>query len=846
MGETKRRDDDSSPSRLLCLKQHITLLLPYLVILALGLIFFKPWFADGKVFLAADTLFEYYPWKSFAPQGFHSHNPLIDDPVKLSYAEGYNRQLKGNGLTLWNPYVLAGMPSISSPSLGGSRWYPPKYLLHRELPTHVAFTYLLLMHLLLMGCTMLFYLRCIGAGIRGALFGAIAYMFNGCAMVWLSFETVLPYSAFLPLLMFSMERFLRKDRLVYALGGGLIVGILFLLGHTHYSLLVGVIMVFYYFFLLIRVSSCGEFLKDALAVTGCFAVMAVTGLLIGAVELLPMYEIIENSSRVSRTLGFDGLFETLGRVPFRFLATLIFPAYFGTPPMGFNHIPRLPGQEYMNYNELCLYLGLPTLLGLLAAVVDPKKPHTRFFLLLTVFVGGMMAGTVLFWPFFKFFPGLDRLNPTRLVFLFTTVATISAGLGFDRVQTWSSRRKAVFMGLSSLWIGGVLLLACLSDAEWLIKWFNRELFDLPGVDPPSLVTLLSELRSFTSPVIFWQVHIAVGSLVLFTAILYLRNRIASLTTYGLILGLLAYDLISFAWGYNTVVDPQFLYPPTPSIDWLQKQPGPFRVLQDVSGNLSVNTLVPFGIEELGGYTPVYSSRINKLMSFIHFGDKALNGRNFDRWVKFRNPVSPWYDLLNVRYILTAPGKTITPSSYRLVWHGDLDIYENPNAFPRAFVVHHAVVRRGLDAIIEYMASGQFDPAREVILEEDPPADSAPISESPSPSTAAIENRTPDRVTVAAHMTANGWLVLSDAYFPGWKVFVDEKEAPLLPADCALRAVALREGEHRVVFQYEPASVWWGKSLTIAGFLGVSVFGGGVWLCGKRRALPEFREKGSMD
>jgi hypothetical protein len=195
--------------------------LPYLTILVLTLIFFKPWFVDGKVFLAADTLFELHPWKAYAPQDFKSHNPLVTDPVNASYAEQYNRQLKLGHLSLWNPYIIAGVPSVNSPSMGSpGRWYPLKLFFHRLMPTHMAFTWLLLVHILLMGCTMYLYLRNIGAGARGALFGATAYMFNGCAMVWLSFETVVPYSAFLPLFLLCMEQFLEKDCLAYAFLGG--------------------------------------------------------------------------------------------------------------------------------------------------------------------------------------------------------------------------------------------------------------------------------------------------------------------------------------------------------------------------------------------------------------------------------------------------------------------------------------------------------------------------------------------------------------------------------------------------------------------------------------------------
>jgi uncharacterized membrane protein YfhO len=47
--------------------------------------------------------------------------------------------------------------------------------------------------------------------------------------------------------------------------------------------------------------------------------------------------------------------------------------------------------------------------------------------------------------------------------------------------------------------------------------------------------------------------------------------------------------------------------------------------------------------------------------------------------------------------------------------------------------------------------------------------------------------------------------VSDQYLPGWRAWVDGKEWPIEQADYCFRAVFLDQGEHRVIFSYQPVS-----------------------------------------
>jgi len=65
---------------------------------------------------------------------------------------------------------------------------------------------------------------------------------------------------------------------------------------------------------------------------------------------------------------------------------------------------------------------------------------------------------------------------------------------------------------------------------------------------------------------------------------------------------------------------------------------------------------------------------------------------------------------------------------------------------------------------------------------------------------------PERVEIETRSTRAGFVVLADTFRPGWFADVDGVDAPILRAQWSMRAVAVPEGEHKVRFRYEPASL----------------------------------------
>jgi len=79
---------------------------------------------------------------------------------------------------------------------------------------------------------------------------------------------------------------------------------------------------------------------------------------------------------------------------------------------------------------------------------------------------------------------------------------------------------------------------------------------------------------------------------------------------------------------------------------------------------------------------------------------------------------------------------------------------------------------------------------------------------------------PEKVELDVRAANDCFLLCSDQYFPGWRASVDSREARVLRADLALRAVYIPAGEHQIKFWYQPRSFEIGLWATLSGFFGV--------------------------
>ena len=182
---------------------------------------------------------------------------------------------------------------------------------------------------------------------------------------------------------------------------------------------------------------------------------------------------------------------------------------------------------------------------------------------------------------------------------------------------------------------------------------------------------------------------------------------------------------------------------------------------------------------------------------------------------------------------TSRNLSIDPA-YRLVHSGDVKIYQNLEVLPRAFGLYQALAAPGDEAALSLLRDPATDPARQVVLAEGEVA-WPPESPPETPPTVRLSSYEAEEVRLEADLEAPGYVVLTDAYYPGWEAEVDGRPAPILQADIYFRAVALDAGHHEVVFRYRPPGVRLGLAISGGAVLAVLLAGMALAASGRARS-----------
>ncbi|MGE0128093.1 MAG: YfhO family protein [Blastocatellales bacterium] len=146
-----------------------------------------------------------------------------------------------------------------------------------------------------------------------------------------------------------------------------------------------------------------------------------------------------------------------------------------------------------------------------------------------------------------------------------------------------------------------------------------------------------------------------------------------------------------------------------------------------------------------------------------------------------------------------------PNHWRKVYdHDDVQIYENPRALPRAWMVPKVESVSAEEALRRIRGESEqpFDP-RELALFE--PLDNVkigfPQNEFDSPAEARIVSYEPNRLAVETNADKRAALVVSETNYPGWEATIDGQPTTIFNANYLLRGVIVPEGKHRVEMRY---------------------------------------------
>ena len=249
------------------------------------------------------------------------------------------------------------------------------------------------------------------------------------------------------------------------------------------------------------------------------------------------------------------------------------------------------------------------------------------------------------------------------------------------------------------------------------------------------------------------------------------------------------------------------YPPVPLFAPLKNVHEPFRIVgQDITFLPGTNAF--YGLEDVRGYSPMTFRRYD-----VTYG---LWCRRQPVFVNIVDDLTrPFLSVMNVRYAITHRFMAVPPHWREVAHYRGAMLLENEDALPRAFVP--AVVHVGSPAPLMEMSLAD-DLRNHVWIE----AKGAAYTRGNGPGQVAIARR-PLGFKLHANMERDGWIVVSECAWPGWRAYIDGRRVEHQFADIAFLGIYVPAGKHAIRLTYWPDSFVTGRAISASTLLGIALF-----------------------
>ncbi|HTY13489.1 MAG TPA: YfhO family protein [Candidatus Omnitrophota bacterium] len=720
-------------------------------------------------------------------------------------------QVAAGQLPLWNPYIYFGTPLLAGLQVG---FFYPLTVIHYLLPFDLAFNYYIIVHYFLAALFTYLLARHLGTSRSGSVLSAAAFAFSGYLLSVSNMNTTLTSVTWLPLAVMFWDRALKKGGLDLAYLV-LTLTLMFLGGEPTIIYTTGFML---FFWGVVFAEGRAEKLRSVAVLIGAFAATAC----IAGIQLVPFLELSKLSNRVTMT-QYDLV--SMRSLPFREVLGFVFPYFFGNQIQAGDYSPVLLGKIVQDW-LLSPYLGIIPFVFLWFAF-SGKKKRLAVFLAAAGLIGLVMAFghyTPVHHIAYFILPGISMIRyPIKFVFLTTFAAALLAGIGFDRVREDDGPAKKCLIAFVSLFvIFGAGYLAADHFRNDIFFFLKHRYASLP----PYFVAVLwhNLLFNLKSAMLTAVIAFCISAALL----LKTRGKLGSAAFGVMVIGVLCFDLFSNNVSLNFPSSAEVYHAVPANVKAIMAGGGVSRVYY--SPELEKHNRSVYGpdfdaalIESLDKLT---SDRLMPYHIYDSFGYESIELQEYVDYFRefiYKGPFGRirLVDLADAGYLadlkpITAPGiKLMDREEY---FYGKVFLYNNPNHIARPFIAGKYLVAASREAVFAAMSDPKFDPEQVVVLPEDPK-----VVTVPGTGRTRLVSYRPNEVSAEAELTGSGFLVLSDSYYPGWKVLVDGREEKIFRADYMFRAVYLGPGRHTVRFIYDPWSLKLGALLSLFGLLGLAAY-----------------------
>ena len=696
------------------------------------------------------------------------------------------RAVRGGELPLWNPYQGLGVPLLANMQ-SALLW--PLNAAYLVLPFPLALAAVKVARLALTGIFTFLFLSRLGCRVAPATIGAIAFAWSSFSVVWL-YHPQSNSAMVLPLLFWLIEETFARRGWLAPIGLAAGLGLGWLGGHpgtyVHVLLAAGL----YYAAKLWGVRE--PRLRLRRVIEGALAVAL--SLCLAAAQLLPFAEYLAHSEAAYR-VGYP---ENPFLRPFH-LPLLWVPDLLGNYPIAYPLLRRFDMGYFTlarTYAEATTgYVGLTlAFLAFVAVGWRWADRRVRVFAGLSLFSLAAAFGLPGVRTLFVSVPLLTQSHPNRGLFVHAFAVTALAALVLSDPALTRDTHRPRRWGLA---LAGTLALVATTSA--LAVWLAAPVL----IDRDAYPAYLRWLALGT----------AVNALML-GIVVALRRTPAFVWAVGLVV---LVETVGHGAAMLHSLPPEKYFPDTPMIRYLKEHLGLYRFAVLSGDPLVLPDLATYyGLAQVEQYDALLVRATVEAVRGHMSGPLPNGTKNLEIVGKVE---SGFLRLAGVRFGITEVGNDlrgrVTASGPPLAMFTPvfnvrgLAVVRNMDELPRAFVLPGAVADVASRPVAQLVADPRTD--------------------------AAIERYGSTRVVVRLPSGAPaGTLILSDAFYPGWRATVDGQPALVHQVRAAnLRAVPVPEGARVVTFHYAPGSVRWGflvSGITLAALVAAA---GSVRLAGRR-------------
>jgi hypothetical protein len=770
-----------------------------LVLAALVTGLFWPALRPSRTLMTVDSE-RWAPWSADRDQRGSAGPSFNADHARVVWprAELFRDAIRAGEIPTWDPRQFLGGPFLAL-------WqtqvlYPPTWVL-APLEARSSLAWSVWLHLLVCGAGGVVMLRRAGAGAGAGLVTGLALSLGGAMTLRMGHPSFVMTLAWLPWCLLSVDRALDGGRRRWLIALAVFWALLLLAGQAAMAVLSGYLLLAW---ILVRGWPAD---RRGVPRMVLMVLSLAAGTLLAAPQWLPALEVAESSARASRTI--DDL-RSRALHPAQ-LVQCVEPEMFGTVLDRSYSAPKLfqgSGRGNTSFaNSVGGFAGATTLVLALAGALGGAWQRRRaFWIVAGVVAGALATASPLFAILHGWLPGLGFSNVGR--------AAAFAGIGLSVLAGWGA--ESLGGGRLSLLRRCLVIAAAwgLALALGIFSLVSPSAAEMPG-GGPSGRTLFA---------------LAVAGLLVAAAPALVQRRL----WWPLCAGVVAAELLVFAAPYRIDRPADQVLTERPALSWLREHSDGYRVARfdpDPTapwdrGLVPSGVLAGFDLRSPSGFGPMHDDRLDAYLAAAGWTGStpwevpALPNADAIR--------SPLFRLLSIRYLVSEPGRRIP--ELELMRRGGVWIWRAPEPMPPAFLAAGASPSRGFSDTLRTLASPRFDPRRTAIVAGlERPAD---LTRGSPAGSARIVDRGFGRYTVATSAPGPAWLVVSEAWAPGWRAGMDgAATVPVQRVNGIFQGVPVPAGEHRVTFRYIPPGLLAGFALAGVGLVLTLLFGiarGSTW------------------